>query len=1364
MDNSCIWRPESLLFEDLERYFSNGGFNASDARDMAACVYNLTLSEEYMRNFPTAEMSGGEYTSSSIISAFNLKDVTPRTQMADAVDNGFLNPDGSPVMFKSVQDAIASAEKFNSSQSNSIGIVKHYDRGFKVDVVKNDTFGRALADKQKSDLLLHDRLMNVLQRLGFDISLIDTSSYRSRFNPIDAQINSNGLLEVISMINSDKGWKDFPEEFSHLIIEGLQNNPLIGRLSAFMNDDRVAEVLGNSYEQYKRDYHNDKNRLRKEAMGKVLQSYLVGNPIVFRETQPTTLLARIKNFIKKMFGSVTRYDVQKEIDAVNSTFKHISDSVFDDSILDKISRDNIIKGDTLFATQQKIERLESVAEDTISQYVDQLRLLRGRGKRDSLTPEDMKKIRTLQEHVKKGHYKSAIIQFMKYVYDDIEDTNSKLSQFSGSSATLNTQAQLLRRISDLNSMYMGDNSILNRFVNIKNENAINDFGLSESDCDEIAEVANELNGELITVHNAEKDIKFSFVKNFLKQYWGSDEFYKKGIPGNVDSLKNITDSNVGNRLSLNYLLNYADRDINIVERMILGMSQSSDIMLALVDHIVRESHNKRDMRLNVYKQRIAMLQKEAEANGVDTSCVYERDNNGKITGNYKIGLDMWRFYNDRRKAKEDIYNNTNLSNKQKWLALCKWDSEHMENVTLYSKDDGYGGFITKNELRPRASIYGNNELDELNDSERKYYDELMAIKQELDDMLPESKTKSYNAVQIRKNMFQSLSSPKRMWSRAKDMFIRREDDTDFGANENETNEFGDKICIIKDANGDALNRLPIHFVHRLDNMDDLSLDASACMMAYATSCVDYDEMSRIVDSLEMTRDILNSRMVKQYGSKDGKTKPIKYIKRKLSGTEYEDWEIPAIGSKRHGDTNIGSMLNTYYEMNVYGHHHKSEQKFLDVIKQYNTLLGMGGNLFANASNILGGFNQALIHAAGGAVVGQNRESYFNLKDMAVARKKFWNLFVTGTLSDGFSANKNSELQILINTFDPLQEFFDKMRRDNYYNSPMQRIMGDSFDNLAFFGQNAGEYFMHVTNMLACLEHEKVVLDGKEVSLMDALNTTDSNGVKTKTIPEGLKKTDGTDFTYKDLIAVKNRIRECNRNLLGGYNQLDKGAINYWFLGRMIMQFRQWMPEHYNRRLGKARYNFQTQEWVEGYYRTAFRYMKDVMKAGFKFSVEWDNLTSRQKHNIGQALIDEAIVLVLGALTGRGIMGLLGDDDDDKKPWEGMDDLEATITKFAAYQLRRMYQEQAQSAPTITIFEESTKMLVSPIPAVSTTKKLFDLFQPDTWTSVVKSGPYKDWNRGAKIMFDLVPMAKQTKRIVDLDEDDSLFQIFNARMI
>ena len=91
-----------------------------------------------------------------------------------------------------------------------------------------------------------------------------------------------------------------------------------------------------------------------------------------------------------------------------------------------------------------------------------------------------------------------------------------------------------------------------------------------------------------------------------------------------------------------------------------------------------------------------------------------------------------------------------------------------------------------------------------------------------------------------------------------------------------------------------------------------------------------------------------------------------------------------------------------------------------------------------------------------------------------------------------------------------------------------------------------------------------------------------------------------EFTDDYTNALKLRINKISQSLNGAFSDIDKGAIHRGALGRLAMQFKQWMPAHYYRRFARPYYDAQLDQYREGYYQTMLKFswnlIKDIKRA------------------------------------------------------------------------------------------------------------------------------------------------------------------------
>ena len=130
------------------------------------------------------------------------------------------------------------------------------------------------------------------------------------------------------------------------------------------------------------------------------------------------------------------------------------------------------------------------------------------------------------------------------------------------------------------------------------------------------------------------------------------------------------------------------------------------------------------------------------------------------------------------------------------------------------------------------------------------------------------------------------------------------------------------------------------------------------------------------------------------------------------------------------------------------------------------------------------------------------------------------------------------------------------------------------------------------------------------------------------------------------------------------NTEDKGLIHQKLWGRAVMNFRQWMVEHYSRRFRKSHYDATLGEdregywvswaklvanedvrekWKEGNKKDAIvQFMTDYMTFVLRGQAQWDNLTEAQKYNVKRVHSEMMMFVAL-----LGLSFALGESDEHK---------------------------------------------------------------------------------------------------------------------
>lgn len=85
-----------------------------------------------------------------------------------------------------------------------------------------------------------------------------------------------------------------------------------------------------------------------------------------------------------------------------------------------------------------------------------------------------------------------------------------------------------------------------------------------------------------------------------------------------------------------------------------------------------------------------------------------------------------------------------------------------------------------------------------------------------------------------------------------------------------------------DFSGKPVDRLPVYYTTPLEDVNRLSLDFTSSLLAYAGMAINYNEMNKVVDVLELTREMVHEREVKQYSGDKKITEAYKIVHNKFS--------------------------------------------------------------------------------------------------------------------------------------------------------------------------------------------------------------------------------------------------------------------------------------------------------------------------------------------------------------------------------------------------------------------------------------------------------------------------------------------------
>jgi hypothetical protein len=1317
-------KTASKLYDDLLAFVED--------RKLASQFYLMTKNEGFYEQYKDL-LEWDDNNEPTFISLYkkslNLRTVVPETRLLTVLNKkiGYYKKGADREAmyidnYSNREKLQKKADEFNeSSEFNEdyyAKVVNVYDNesprrfiGVKV-VRKNKMY--ALEVKQlEYNKALNEKLRSILAQVGVSVGALNNLEERLGYSGVtdfdSAKTTAEGLLELIRIANGERGEKALPEEFAHFAIEALGDNPLVNRLINLIHSSGLTQqIIGDSYDEYVSQYNNDTYKLAKEAAGKLLAKHLLENES-YEHKPYKNIIARVIQAIKDFFRKLSFSEIKRALYEADKEFGDLAKNILTGNLTEKMSISNIDFSGKLYQLDERVLRDKKILQNIIKNELKRLKIYEQRSADSSFDVNQHVLIAQLEKDLSDNIEIEGIYSFMENALAELTKINSRLSRLSSLETDIpRERAFTLRNIR--NYIYSYKNIIQEIRKAIVDEEKFEDNRYGERGRMLLNELSNLIKDLEIEYNNLAMPLFVDFLKPFLG-----------------DSLEVPFGKYKGQKLDLQKMIEVAEEDISFFDRWLDSMADSSDHVLKLMDQAVKKSkENARLSTIDITKQLQEATIRLEKAGYTDTSWMFEKDSKGNLSGRYITEINKALFEEERRKEQERLKNKygenpTGNDEEAYKKELRQW---YLDNTEYIDK-----------ERRPKLSKYANTTFKNLSDAQKKYYDTVMKIKSTLDSYLPASYTYLTNSVKIRKDLIERLKDSKdvksgaiSLWESIKDNFIRNSNDTEFGSK-----------AAVKDFEGNIVQLLPIYYtkLREGESNNDISTDIVSTLSAYAAMANDYHEMNKVIDLLELGRDVLRNREITL--TQGGKTvkETFTELGRKVESTVL----------KRGNESNFIGRLNDFFDMQVYGRYMADEGTFgkssIDKAKTANfvnrvtALNSLALNILSSISNVATGSVMMKIES--------HAKEFFTPSNVARA-DRIYGTQLPEYLAEIGSRIKTNKLALWNELFDTLQEYDKEIKNVNFDRKKWYSKMFST--NTLFFLNNSGEHWMQTRTSLALADSYKMKSpEGKVVSLWDAMEVVYADpsnkklGAKLQ-VKKGYTKENGDPFTNADIISFSRKAAAINQRMHGIYNKADRNAFQKLALGRMAMMFRKWIKPSLRRRYGKATYNYDLQSWVEGYYITAGRFLKqlalDLKESQFTISASWDNLSKQEQANIKRALTEVGFFLSTVI-----VLGVIDWPDNDDDVW---------LVRMLEYQTRRLHTELGSLIIGPSMVQEGLKIIKSPAAGINTIENALDLIgliNPYNYEffggeeALVKSGRYKGKNKATKLFFEspLVPMNK-----------------------
>ena len=1084
------------------------------------------------------------------------------------------------------------------------------------------------------------------------------------------------------------------EEWGHFVVEAVTDNPLKDRmLKTLKNDEVLQRLLGDDYYKYQKIYNGDIDLLAREALGKmmaqVLNSYDPAAP-------NDRLFERYKNSILNFFGNKNPDEIDEIINQVRAQVYEFTTNAFAGKYNLNIRTPEYNRA--LYNLGEQVSKEHRILERMIKQEEKRLAIY-GRGakatikekKESSVDFDDAQKlfIDTLKQDLEDHKELEGIYRYVDKAVTMLKQLSNRLDTIDTFTGSDSSKFSILKNIRDYMASYGSILEELRQEISIAKKEG--DTTLR----DKLQDSLYEFSGLVAQLGNDWTEITKDEFANYVKEFEG------EGISMSIRGKRK--------QYTIRELLDYTEQDITIVERWVDSMADSTDPILRIYDAIVKKQKNKARLTTIDMEKELLMRAKKLEEAGINnTDFMYERrTKDGRLSGNFVTKYNWSDYYTDLSSYVKSL--DPNLSKQDKARLISQWKNEHMS-----------GNNPTDEYINPVYTEIQNNP------AKKAYYDYIMDLKKSLDYSLPARYVRISKAPQIRRDFLERVLGKSNklgyLWESIKDDLVRREDDDEFSYGR-------------QDFEGNQIFTLPIYYTKSLRDKNDLSTDCTSSMIAYMAMANDYIAMNEVIDALEVGKLLLAKRKVAR--TKGGR------ILKELINKESEDLTMEGSESKAF------ARLNDFMEMQVYGNQMKDE----------GTVAGIDVGKAANMLNKIQSYGTtALSVLTGTANLAQNilnsslesiAERFFSKKNLANADLAYSQM-LPEYLGEIGNRIQISKMALFAEKFNVLQDYKQSVRDVDWNRKTwLSRLFKE---NTLWFTTSAGDHYTQMRTALA-LAHSWKVSDseGNIVPLFEALKVEyldDSHpeyGAKL-VLPEEYLDSNGNPITEEYFIKFTKVVRGINDKLYGIYNQEDKSAMQSRAIGRLLIMYRNWMRPLYLKRYGVEKYNEDIGTFEEGYYRTLYHYIsniiKDLKKGELTIFEQWGMLTNEQKGSIWQAISElSTFGILLGIISSLKSIP----DDKDKNNW---------LADYISYAIIRLKADMGALVPGPAMLDEGLRLFDNPFAAIGVlknTRQLFNLLNPDTWTTEIDQGIYKGYTKAEKIMLKPLPFVRQFQNLFDPEE-------------
>ena len=1042
---------------------------------------------------------------------------------------GFMDSSGNLIDFGG-EEAYRKAQDFNNANRGRVAsVVVHGDKfNILIDIKDSQTQSREV--KVNEDLVKWDTLKEQLTARGIDVDEL-ISIRPTLLNPgaIDDFFNSLRILQ--STPADGLAVKDI-----ELLLALNADNAIV--------KNAMSRGWGTRAEVAQRLYD-----ITHDILGHTATEVSFATNVLNNAANLAPL--NIKGMSNEVVGASMAFELTDTSYGIQATLKELDEKYHLESEV-YVRKEKAIRtlsdayADAAMSVERQIRRIEK--EKGRTPTTEALRSLQDR----------------LLEELHKKEYAKGLLDFMNNSLRHLYKITGNLASLNPTGTNLERAHAIADAVSQANSLRDAYYEIINAIAT--NDNLVNDFAVNDTDKAELRNIAKSVKEEFDRQREDVKELERSAMVALGTEFIGeSNPLYAKDL---VD------------------IISMKEADASMTDYL-YSVGRSSVATISVMGAVIRDAQNLRDRKAADFDLQI-MRATHILRPGEDTRFMY--DEKGRIVSQY----DWDAYYKARAKFSGSLTLSGIEKGSSAYLAeMQMWEDQNTELVEVDHKNHRF-------ERVPDSNYRVDDFQAGWNWRQREYYDRIMEIKGQIGTLLPNYAQHQFIPPQKRTTWDQiikeTLTGDRKFGDVLKTALDRanifkKKEGTDKFVSNGVLIDGEETIASTSAYDNTILRQIPIFYTKKLDR-GDLSHDFSSALTALMTTALNYEAMEGIRNVCELIEDYVDENAPIEQGV-DGTIKSDSITRNGIA-------KVATMLRKKAQNDGTSSIIDSFVLKHIYGVENKSEGKWAVLCSNligYTSVKGLAVNVKGALTNKYVGIIQTLIEAMSG--------QYFTLADWfkaeaillgeqgastagAVAGGMIGGLpgaaigaavgtaigavGMYGKFMDIITNNKNSLDTMISDFFDSSQDYFSSLSEKRYHSTVFGKLFG-SFNPMAMYQR--GEYWIHMMNVYATLMHEKVISydpdTGKrrKISLYEAFKKSNKiDGSAQLALKDNIFRIDGVKINGLEdeyFNALRRRIRYVNQQCHGSMNKEDKGIIHQWMIGKMTMNFRQWMVEHYSRR-------------------------------------------------------------------------------------------------------------------------------------------------------------------------------------------------------